>query len=26
VHRAEGPWSRTEPFSMPLVTEHTARG
>jgi len=26
VHRAEGPWSLTEPFSMPLVTEHTARG
>ena len=26
VHRAEGPWSRTEPFSMPLITEHTARG
>jgi phosphohistidine phosphatase len=26
VHRAEGPWSQTEPFSMPLVTAHTARG
>jgi len=26
VHRAEGPWSATEPFSMPLVLEHTARG
>ncbi len=26
VHRAEGPWSRTEPCSMPLITEHTARG
>jgi phosphohistidine phosphatase len=25
VHRADGPWSRTEPFSMPLVTAHTAR-
>jgi phosphohistidine phosphatase len=26
VHRAEGPWSETEPFSMPLITTHTARG
>ena len=26
VHRAEGPWSQTEPFSMPLVMQHTARG
>ena len=26
VHRAEGAWSETEPFSMPLVTLHTARG
>jgi phosphohistidine phosphatase len=26
VHRAEGPWSQTEPYSMPLVTTHTARG
>jgi phosphohistidine phosphatase len=26
VHRAEGPWSGTEPFSMPLVRAHTARG
>jgi phosphohistidine phosphatase len=26
VHRADGPWSRTEPGSMPLVQQHTARG
>jgi len=26
VHRAEGPWSATEPGSMPLVERHTARG
>jgi phosphohistidine phosphatase len=26
VHRAEGPWSATEPFSMPLIRTHTARG
>jgi phosphohistidine phosphatase len=26
VHRAEGPWSETEPGSMPLVQEHTGRG
>jgi phosphohistidine phosphatase len=26
VHRSEGPWSATEPHSMPLVDEHTARG
>jgi phosphohistidine phosphatase len=26
VHRADGSWSQTEPFSMPLVTTHTARG
>ena len=26
VHRAEGPWSRTEPGSMALVARHTARG
>jgi len=26
VHRAEGPWSQTEPASMPLIREHTARG
>lgn len=26
VHRAEGPWSGTEPFSMPLILAHTARG
>jgi phosphohistidine phosphatase len=26
VHRAEGPWSQTEPGSMPLIREHTARG
>jgi phosphohistidine phosphatase len=26
VHRAEGPWSQTEPFSMPLIATHTARG
>ena len=26
VHRAEGPWSETEPFLMPLVLAHTARG
>jgi phosphohistidine phosphatase len=25
VHRAEGPWSQTEPGGMPLVQEHTAR-
>lgn len=26
VHRAEGPWSGTEPGSMKLVAEHTGRG
>ena len=26
VHRAEGPWSTTEPGGMELVTIHTARG
>lgn len=26
VHRAEGPWSQTEPGGMPLVQEHTGRG
>ena len=26
VHRADGPWSGTEPFSMPLILAHTARG
>jgi phosphohistidine phosphatase len=26
VHKAEGPWSLTEPGSMKLVTTHTARG
>jgi phosphohistidine phosphatase len=26
VHKAEGPWSETEPGSMKLVTTHTARG
>jgi phosphohistidine phosphatase len=26
VHKAEGPWSETEPGSMELVTQHTARG
>ena len=26
VHRADGPWSQTEPGSMPLVQQHTARG
>jgi phosphohistidine phosphatase len=26
VHRAEGPWSDTEPGSMALTTLHTARG
>jgi phosphohistidine phosphatase len=26
VHRAEGPWSRTEPGSMELVDQHTGRG
>jgi phosphohistidine phosphatase len=26
VHRAQGPWSQTEPGGMPLVQEHTARG
>jgi phosphohistidine phosphatase len=26
VHRAEGSWSQTEPFSMPLVATHTGRG
>jgi phosphohistidine phosphatase len=26
VHRAEGPWSQTEPASMPLIRQHTARG
>ena len=26
VHRAEGPWSGTEPGSMPLIERHSARG
>jgi phosphohistidine phosphatase len=26
VHRAEGPWTRTEPGSMRLLERHTARG
>jgi phosphohistidine phosphatase len=26
VHQAEGPWSQTEPGSMGLVKQHTARG
>jgi phosphohistidine phosphatase len=26
VHTAEGPWSQTEPGSMELVKQHTARG
>ena len=26
VHRADGPWSATEPGSMALVERHTARG
>jgi len=26
VHRAERPWSQTEPSSLPLITTHTARG
>jgi phosphohistidine phosphatase len=26
VHRADGPWSQTEPGSMPVVQEHTGRG
>jgi phosphohistidine phosphatase len=26
VHRADGPWSETEPGGMELVAEHTARG
>jgi phosphohistidine phosphatase len=26
VHRADGPWSETEPASMSLVLRHTARG
>lgn len=26
VHRAEGPWSGTEPGAMDLVQQHTARG
>jgi phosphohistidine phosphatase len=26
VHRADGPWSGTEPGGMPLTAEHTARG
>jgi phosphohistidine phosphatase len=26
VHRAEGLWSQTEPFTMPLIKAHTARG
>ena len=25
VHRAEGPWSQTEPGAMPLIASHTAR-
>ena len=26
VHRADGPWSGTEPGAMPLIEQHTARG
>ena len=26
VHRADGPWSQTEPDSMEIVARHTARG
>jgi phosphohistidine phosphatase len=26
VHRADHPWDRTEPGSMPQIAEHTARG
>ena len=26
VHRAESPWSQTEPGGMPLIQEHTGRG
>ena len=26
VHRADGPWSQTEPGGMPLIGEHTGRG
>lgn len=26
VHRADGPWSETEPGGMPLIGEHTGRG
>jgi phosphohistidine phosphatase len=26
VHRTDRPWSSTEPGSMPLIEEHTARG
>jgi phosphohistidine phosphatase len=26
VHRAEGPWSGTEPGAMALIRQHTARG
>jgi len=26
VHRADRPWSRTEPGTMDLVERHTARG
>jgi phosphohistidine phosphatase len=26
VHRADGPWSETEPGSMELIAQHTARG
>lgn len=26
VHRTDSPWSSTEPGSMPLINEHTARG
>jgi phosphohistidine phosphatase len=26
VHRADGPWSGTEPGSMRLLQRHTARG
>jgi phosphohistidine phosphatase len=26
VHRADGPWSETEPGSMEVVADHTARG
>jgi phosphohistidine phosphatase len=26
VHRADGPWSQTEPGGMPLIEQHTVRG